>query len=237
MTSQRNIQRSIAVRGFDGVKHAASLKKLSCGQQGGSLPAGWDLCAVERSVRPLIASPVNMHYNGVNLFSRYVLDVIGGLGYHDGPHRQPTLTQRLDLADFSIQRMETTGDEPPAVCIWASLRRVVWSAKARSFLTYPWSLGPALRGMDGIFRIITTQCGYHDPGYPATQSRRRRRYRQPLCSKTNRSSYVAKRHFHVLPHKSDRLRQQPPSCAFLSFRDLGKFHKRHLGQRPRSRDA
>jgi hypothetical protein len=39
--------------------------------------------------------------------------IIGGLGYLNGPHRTATVTYRLDLADFSIRRMETTGDEPP----------------------------------------------------------------------------------------------------------------------------
>lgn len=41
--------------------------------------------------------------------------IIGGLGYHRGPHRTATLTHRLDLDDFSMQRMETSGDEPPAL--------------------------------------------------------------------------------------------------------------------------
>jgi len=40
--------------------------------------------------------------------------IIGGVGYLGGPHREATLTHRLDLQDFSIQRMGTTGDKPPA---------------------------------------------------------------------------------------------------------------------------
>ncbi len=39
--------------------------------------------------------------------------IIGGVGYRDGPHRKTTITHRLALEDFSIQRMETTGDTPP----------------------------------------------------------------------------------------------------------------------------
>jgi hypothetical protein len=41
--------------------------------------------------------------------------IIGGLGYKDSPHRHTTLTHRLDLSDFSIRRMETSGDAPPPV--------------------------------------------------------------------------------------------------------------------------
>ena len=39
--------------------------------------------------------------------------IIGGVGYPGGPHRQTMITHRLDLKDFRIQRMETTGDKPP----------------------------------------------------------------------------------------------------------------------------
>jgi hypothetical protein len=41
--------------------------------------------------------------------------IIGGLGYMDSPHRHATLSHRLDLSNFSIQRMQTTGDAPPPV--------------------------------------------------------------------------------------------------------------------------
>jgi hypothetical protein len=39
--------------------------------------------------------------------------IIGGLGYEDGPHRERTITHRLDLQDFSIRRLETGGNVPP----------------------------------------------------------------------------------------------------------------------------
>jgi hypothetical protein len=39
--------------------------------------------------------------------------IIGGLGYSKSPHRQTTLTHRLDLQDYSIQRIETKGEAPP----------------------------------------------------------------------------------------------------------------------------
>jgi hypothetical protein len=41
--------------------------------------------------------------------------VIGGLGYMRGPHRDATITHRLDLDDFSMHRVETTGEHPPPV--------------------------------------------------------------------------------------------------------------------------
>ncbi|KAL2150574.1 hypothetical protein VTH82DRAFT_7137 [Thermothelomyces myriococcoides] len=39
--------------------------------------------------------------------------IIGGLGYPTSPHRIATMTYRLDLLDFTIQRIETTGEAPP----------------------------------------------------------------------------------------------------------------------------
>ena len=40
--------------------------------------------------------------------------IIGGLGYRDSPHRAGTLVHRLDLGDFSIRRVGTSGEAPPA---------------------------------------------------------------------------------------------------------------------------
>ncbi|KAL2167997.1 hypothetical protein VTG60DRAFT_532 [Thermothelomyces hinnuleus] len=39
--------------------------------------------------------------------------IIGGLGYITSPHRAATMTHRLDLQDYTIQRIETTGEAPP----------------------------------------------------------------------------------------------------------------------------
>ncbi|KAK3899811.1 hypothetical protein C8A05DRAFT_17812 [Staphylotrichum tortipilum] len=39
--------------------------------------------------------------------------IIGGLGYPNSIHRDATVTYRLDLGDFSIRRMRTSGQEPP----------------------------------------------------------------------------------------------------------------------------
>ncbi|KAK4234102.1 hypothetical protein C8A03DRAFT_38144 [Achaetomium macrosporum] len=41
--------------------------------------------------------------------------IIGGLGGGDSPHRTATLTHRLDLQDYSIQRIETSGEAPPVL--------------------------------------------------------------------------------------------------------------------------
>ena len=39
--------------------------------------------------------------------------IIGGLGYHDSALRDQTDVYRLDLSDFSIHRLETSGAKPP----------------------------------------------------------------------------------------------------------------------------
>ena len=39
--------------------------------------------------------------------------IIGGLGYPGSDHRKETVTQRLDLQDYSVERVHTTGDVPP----------------------------------------------------------------------------------------------------------------------------
>lgn len=40
--------------------------------------------------------------------------IVGGLGYPGSVHREGTATYRLDLEDFSIRQMRTSGHEPPA---------------------------------------------------------------------------------------------------------------------------
>jgi hypothetical protein len=42
-----------------------------------------------------------------------VIVIIGGLGYKDGASRDRTDVYRLDLSDFSMQRLDTSGANPP----------------------------------------------------------------------------------------------------------------------------
>lgn len=39
--------------------------------------------------------------------------IIGGLGYLESPHRAATLVHQLDLRDYNIRRVETSGEAPP----------------------------------------------------------------------------------------------------------------------------
>lgn len=48
-----------------------------------------------------------------NASGKEYIYIIGGLGYVGSAHRSATLTYQLDLQDFSIQRMETSGEAPP----------------------------------------------------------------------------------------------------------------------------
>lgn len=60
--------------------------------------------------------PTDFHtatYHKDEVSGKEYVYIIGGLGYVGSPHRSTTLTHRLDLQDFSIQRLETEGQAPP----------------------------------------------------------------------------------------------------------------------------
>lgn len=48
--------------------------------------------------------------------ARDYIYIIGGLGYPGSEHCWETVTQRLDLQDYSFQRVHTTGHTPPSHC-------------------------------------------------------------------------------------------------------------------------
>jgi hypothetical protein len=65
---------------------------------------------------PDVFLPTDFHtatYYKVESSGKEYIYIIGGLGYGNGPHRETTVTHRLDLQDFSIRRLEISGKVPP----------------------------------------------------------------------------------------------------------------------------
>ena len=78
----------------------------------GASPHEIDIYCYPHSVFPPTDFHTATYVKDEGLEKEYIY-VIGGLGYGGGPHRAATMTYRLDLEDFSMQRMETSGDGPP----------------------------------------------------------------------------------------------------------------------------
>ncbi|KAK4149685.1 hypothetical protein C8A00DRAFT_18659 [Chaetomidium leptoderma] len=78
----------------------------------GASPDEIDIYGYPTDVFPPTDFHTATYYKDENSGREYIY-IIGGVGYKSGPHRQATLVHRLDLQDFSIQRLETAGEMPP----------------------------------------------------------------------------------------------------------------------------
>ncbi|KAK4041128.1 hypothetical protein C8A01DRAFT_15094 [Parachaetomium inaequale] len=78
----------------------------------GASPDEIDIYGYPTDVFPAVDFHTATYHKHQDTGKEYIY-IIGGLGYKGGPHRRATLTHRLSLEDFSIQRMETMGEEPP----------------------------------------------------------------------------------------------------------------------------
>lgn len=92
----------------EGIKH--DLKTAARAR--GASPHEIDVYCYPHSVFPPTDYHTATYVKDEGLGREYIY-LIGGLGYPGGPHRAATLTYRLDLEDFSMQRVETSGHGPP----------------------------------------------------------------------------------------------------------------------------
>lgn len=78
----------------------------------GAGPADIDIYGYPKDVFPPTDFHTATYYKDESSGREYIY-VIGGLGYGDGPHRAAMLVHRLDLRDYSMQRVATSGETPP----------------------------------------------------------------------------------------------------------------------------
>jgi hypothetical protein len=94
--------KSFHIEGF--LTHATAVEE--------AIPDEIDMYGYPTDIFPPTDHHTATYHKDENSGKEYIY-IIGGSGYKGGPHREATLTHRLDLQDFSIQRMETTGEKPP----------------------------------------------------------------------------------------------------------------------------
>ncbi len=96
----------------DSLEFGVDERRTTAGWARGARPEEIDIYRYPVEVFPPTDAHSAVYYPEEGTGKEYIY-IIGGRGYAGGVHRQGTLTYRLDLDDFSIRRMRTSGQEPP----------------------------------------------------------------------------------------------------------------------------